>query len=94
SAFQLSTSNNHIRPVGIDRGVDRFSDHYDFPMPTAFKKDFTRPLDIPEEGLQTAMEVLRSGRLFRYSTEAAELSQVALAEADFARAMGARYAVG
>ncbi|CAN0255067.1 unnamed protein product, partial [Ectocarpus sp. 13 AM-2016] len=54
SAFEHSTSNNHIRPVRIDRGVDRFSDHDDFPVPTAFKKDFTRPLDIPEEGLQAA----------------------------------------
>lgn len=75
-ALAFSTSNHHSRPVGIDRGRDRFSDHDDLPVPTVFKKDFTRPLDIPEEGLQAAMEVLRSGRLFRYSAEAAELSQV------------------
>lgn len=74
SALQLSPSNK--RPVGIDRGEDRISDHDDLHMPTVFKKDFTRPLDIPKEGLEAAMEVLRSGRLFRYSAETAELSQV------------------
>ena len=63
-------------------------------MPLSFNKDFTRPMSIPDEGIDAAVEVLRSGRLFRYSCESAEVSQVALAEEEFAKATGARYAVG
>lgn len=60
----------------------------------SFSKDFTRPMSIPDEGIDAAVEVLRSGRLFRYSCESAEVSQVALAEKEFAKATGARYAIG
>lgn len=62
--------------------------------PLTFSKDFTRPMSIPEEGIEAAVAVLRSGRLFRYSCESAEASQVALAEQEFAKATGARFAVG
>lgn len=62
--------------------------------PVVFEKDFTRPMSIPEEGIQAAVEVMRSGRLFRYSSKSAEGSQVALAEREFAEATGARFAVG
>lgn len=60
----------------------------------AFTKDFTRPMSIPEEGIEAAVTVLRSGRLFRYSCTSAERSQVAQAEREFAQAAGARYALG
>lgn len=62
--------------------------------PETFVKDFTRPISIPDEGIEAAVEVLRSGRLFRYSSESAEASQVALAEREFADFTRARYAVG
>lgn len=51
-------------------------------------------MSIPEEGIQAAVEVMRSGRLFRYSCKSAERSQVALAEREFAEATGARFALG
>lgn len=51
-------------------------------------------MDIPEEGIEAAVAVMRSGRLFRYSCASAEGSQVALAEREFAEAAGARFAVG
>lgn len=61
---------------------------------TIFEKDFSRPMDIPEEGIEAAVAVMRSGRLFRYSCASAEGSQVALAEREFAQVAGARFAVG
>lgn len=62
--------------------------------PSIFCKDFTRPMSIPDEGIEAAVEVLRSGRLFRYSSSSAAVSQVALAEVEFAKATGARFAIG
>jgi hypothetical protein len=47
--------------------------------PPVLKADFTKPMDIPEAGMEAAMEVMRSGRLFRY-TQPAETSQVSQAE--------------
>jgi len=70
----------------------------DFPMvksspkaPPRFEKDFSRPMSIPEEGIEAAVEVMRSGRLFRYC---AQDSQVALAEKEFAEMVGQKYALG
>ena len=55
--------------------------------------DFTKPMDIPEAGMEAAMEVMRSGRLFRY-TQPAEMSQVSQAEVEFAEMVGQKYALG
>lgn len=62
--------------------------------PKTFRKDFTQPMSIPEEGIEAAIEVFRSGRLFRYCTTSAETSQVALAEKEFAAMAGAIFAIG
>ena len=48
--------------------------------PSAFLKDFSRPMAIPEEGIAAAVEVMRGGRLFRYCATSAETSHVAQAE--------------
>jgi len=61
--------------------------------PVAFMKDFSKPMSIPEEGIQAAVEVMRSGRLFRYSATSSETSQVANAEKAFAEAMESKYAI-
>jgi len=59
--------------------------------PTKFLKDFSKPMSIPEEGIRNAVEVMESGRLFRYcATE----SQVAAAEAEFAQLVEQKYALG
>eukprot|EP00966_Prymnesium_polylepis_P128301 2967335-Prymnesium_polylepis.1 len=48
-------------------------------------------MSIPEEGIRNAVEVMESGRLFRYcATE----SQVAAAEAEFAQLVEQKYALG
>lgn len=87
----VGVGNRHTRQEQHTKEeIDRDGDA----TPLIFSKDFTRPAIIPEEGIEAAVAVLRSGRLFRYSCESAEVSQVALAEEEFAKATGARFAVG
>lgn len=62
--------------------------------PEPFTKDFSKPMSIPEEGIQNAIDVMRTGRVFRYSATSAETSQVALAERDFAAMVDQKYAIG
>lgn len=63
--------------------------------PQRFEFDLTQPEPIPETGIQRAIELMRTGRLFRYAevgegstNDAAEL------EVGFADLIGRRYAVG
>ena len=60
--------------------------------PARFGKDFSQPAAVPEEGIAAALEVLRSGRLARYSAPSAAVSEVARCEAEFAAVVRARYA--
>jgi dTDP-4-amino-4,6-dideoxygalactose transaminase len=59
--------------------------------PAKFMGDFSKPMAIPEAGIAKAIEVMQSGRLFRYI---ATDSQVAKAEVEFAELAGAKYALG
>ena len=56
-------------------------------------KDFLQPEPVPEEGIKRAVEIMRSGKLFRYLQSKPEDSEVALLERDFARFMGVNYAL-
>ena len=58
---------------------------------TVFTKAFTRQEAIPEEGIERAVELLRSGRLHRYNTAPNEQSDVALLEKEFADYLGTKY---
>ena len=42
-------------------------------MSSQFQKSFTQQEAIPDEGIASAIEVLRTGRLHRYNTAAGEL---------------------
>ena len=61
--------------------------------PPKFLKDFSKPMSIPQEGIDAAVRVMKSGRLFRYSATSSETSEVAMAEKEFAELMGFKYAV-
>jgi dTDP-4-amino-4,6-dideoxygalactose transaminase len=61
---------------------------------TTFNKEFTRQEPIPEAGIQRALELMRSGRLFRYNTVPGEESEVSLLERECAEYVGARYCLG
>ncbi len=56
-----------------------------------FKGHFTQQESIPEEGIQRAIEVLRSGRLHRYNVIEDEVSEVNLLETEFAKYQGAKF---
>lgn len=56
-------------------------------------RDLTEPEPIPEEGIARAVELMRSGRLFRYGEAGADQLDVALLEQEFAAFVGRRYCV-
>ncbi len=59
--------------------------------PLVFTKEFTKQEPIPEQGIERAVELLRSGRLHRYNVAAGEVSEVAVLEKEFADYVGTRY---
>ena len=58
-----------------------------------FEKSFTQQEGIPEEGIQLAIKLMRSGRLHRYNLEANEESQASLLEKEFSLWQGVKYCV-
>ncbi|MGL5139432.1 MAG: DegT/DnrJ/EryC1/StrS family aminotransferase, partial [Beijerinckiaceae bacterium] len=56
-------------------------------------RDLTEPEPIPEAGIQRAVELMRSGRLFRYGEMGADQLDVSLLEQEFAAFAGRRFCV-
>ena len=56
-----------------------------------FSGSFTQQEPIPEEGIEAAIAIMRSGRLHRYNVKGDEPGEVALLEQEFAAAMGVKY---
>ena len=56
-----------------------------------FTGSFTQQEPIPDEAIEAAVAVMKSGRLHRYNLREGEAGEVALLEQEFAAAMGARY---
>ena len=56
-------------------------------------RDLTEPEPIPEAGIARAVELMRSGRLFRYGEAGADQLDVARLEQEFAAFVGRRYCV-
>lgn len=56
-----------------------------------FRGNFTQQEPIPEEAIEAAVAVMRSGRLHRYNTAPNEAGEVALLEQEFAAYTGAKY---
>ncbi|WP_417262088.1 DegT/DnrJ/EryC1/StrS family aminotransferase [Celeribacter sp.] len=56
-----------------------------------FKGNFTQQEPIPEEAIEAAVAVMRSGRLHRYNTAPGEAGEVALLEQEFAAYTGAKF---
>ena len=59
-----------------------------------FQKVMSDPVPIPEEGIARAVEILRSGRPFRYGEDTGGGSEASQFEAEFAALVGRRYAIG
>ena len=60
-------------------------------MTEVFTGNFTQQEAIPDEGIEAALEVLKSGRLHRYNVAEGEVGETALLEQEFAAQMGAKY---
>ena len=60
-------------------------------MKRRFNKSFTQQEAIPEEGIEAAVQIMRSGRLHRYNTAPGQVSAVAQLERDFAQYTGSQY---
>ena len=60
-------------------------------MPPQFKGNFTQQPPIPEEGIERAVAVMRSGRLHRYNVIDGEVPETVRLENEFAAYMGARF---
>ncbi|KIN61429.1 Aminotransferase, DegT/DnrJ/EryC1/StrS family [Sulfitobacter noctilucae] len=60
-------------------------------MTEVFTGSFTQQEPIPEEGIEAAVAVMRSGRLHRYNTAPGEIAETVLLEQEFAAQVGARY---
>ncbi|OAN72964.1 aminotransferase [Rhodobacteraceae bacterium EhC02] len=58
-----------------------------------FTGSFTQQEPIPEEGIEAAIAIMRSGRLHRYNVKGDEPGEVALLEQEFAAAMGVKYSL-
>ena len=56
-----------------------------------FTKDFTLQEPIGDEGIQKALEILKSGKLHRYNVDPGEKGEAALLEEEFAAYMGKKY---
>ncbi|WP_405401229.1 DegT/DnrJ/EryC1/StrS family aminotransferase [Paracoccus sp. Ld10] len=58
-----------------------------------FTKSFTQQEPIPEDGIEAAIEVMRSGRLHRYNVAPGEESHVSALEREVAHWQGSAYAL-
>ncbi|UWQ82290.1 DegT/DnrJ/EryC1/StrS family aminotransferase [Leisingera caerulea] len=60
-------------------------------MSETFSGSFTQQEPIPEDAIEAALAVLRSGRLHRYNVAEGEAGETALLEQEFAAETGAKY---
>jgi len=56
-----------------------------------FSKDFTRQEPICDEGIEKALNVLKTGKLHRYNSSGGEKGEAALLEEEFAAYVGKKY---
>lgn len=61
--------------------------------PSALGTDLSTPDPIPQEGIDRAVSLMRSGKLFRYAEEGGEPSETSLWEDEVADYLGRRYVV-
>jgi dTDP-4-amino-4,6-dideoxygalactose transaminase len=62
--------------------------------PPPLDVDLATPDPVPEEAIDEAVKIMRSGAIFRYAEAGGSESAATVLEVEFARATGRRYAVG
>lgn len=63
------------------------------PQPPRLTRDLTQPEAVPEAGIARAVELMCSGRLFRYGEMGADQLDVSCLEEEFAAFVGRRYCI-
>ena len=58
-----------------------------------FNKAFTQQEAIPDDGIERAVEILKSGRLHRYNVVDGERAEATLLEEEYAQYQQAKYCV-
>jgi dTDP-4-amino-4,6-dideoxygalactose transaminase len=66
----------------------------DHRRPPALDVDLATPDPVPDEAIEEAVQLMRSGALFRYAETGASGRAATLLEAELAQSLGRRYAVG
>ncbi|RNE48932.1 DegT/DnrJ/EryC1/StrS family aminotransferase [Corynebacterium alimapuense] len=65
------------------------------PTKPTFTLDLTKPEPVPQQGIDRALELMNSGRLFRYGeTAPGQLSDASLLEQRMAQLLNRKYAIG
>lgn len=75
-------------------GTAFIDDHPSRPNRACFAGDLSAPEPIPETGIETAVGLMRDGRLFRYGEDRSSLPEAALLEQEFAAYLDRKYCVG
>ena len=60
-------------------------------MSETFTGNFTQQEPIPEDAIEAAVQVMRTGRLHRYNLTETEVGEVSLLEQEFAGVVGSKY---
>lgn len=79
----MSTTLTDATPIGVSRTPDGLW----------FGKDLSTPEPIPEEAIERAVALMRSGRLHRYGEQGSGYPEPSLLEQDYAAYVGSKYCV-
>ena len=88
----ISKSARFSPRVKISKTIDQLiSVHHELWMKERFEGSFTQQEAIPEDAIDAAVEVMRTGRLHRYNVADGEVGEVAHLEHEFASVFEAKY---
>lgn len=79
----MSATLTDATPIGVSRAPDGLW----------FGKDLSTPEPIPEEAIERAVALMRSGRLHRYGEQGSGYPEPSLLEQDYAAYVGSKYCV-
>lgn len=95
SLLFASTEALLTNPVGTTSKAPAKVDHNSGLKDRAYvTRDIKTPDPVPEEGQQLALDLMKTGRLYRYNISPGEKSMVSMAEEEIAAYTGHKYCVG
>uniref|UniRef100_A0A7S2KCD5 Aminotransferase class I/classII domain-containing protein n=1 Tax=Leptocylindrus danicus TaxID=163516 RepID=A0A7S2KCD5_9STRA len=88
----MASSDAYVNPSNKPASVDSASTSTDIKR-TFINRDIKTPDGVPEEGIKEAMELMASGRMYRYNVPSADQSTVSLCEQEVVDYTGHKYCV-